>query len=392
MATKPNKHRGRNEGSVFQRPNKKWRAQIYHHGQRISKNTETKAEALEWIRSMKSDLDRGYDYKGSTTTLKDYLPGWLNNRKLDLRPKTAHQYNAIINKHIVPEIGDMKLNELRLLQIEQFYSSLLQKGLGPRTVRIIHNILHSSLEKAVKYSLLIFNPAHGATLPRYSHKEMTVLDSYQVTQFLVAAQNSPNYAFFHLAITTGMRMGELYGLKWSDIQWNAGVVHVQRQKQYVPGEGCSFVEPKTSAGRRTIKLGEGSLDVLRRHKIIQGMQKENAGHRWRNLDLVFCNSVGGPGDASNIRLEFNKLLVAAGLPPMRFHDLRHTAASLLLNNKVPVIIMSNMLGHSKPSVTLDVYAHVFHDMQGEAAIIMDKLVTPILVEIPQIKIKASKKN
>lgn len=385
-------HRGRNEGSIFQRPNKKWRAQIYHQGQRISKNTETKAEALEWIRTMQSELDKGYDFKGSTTTLKDYLPGWLENRRLSLRPKTAHQYAAIINKHILPEMGDKKLKDLRLIQIEQFYSGLLQKGLGPRTIRVIHNILHSSLDKAVRYGLVIFNPTHGATLPRYSHDEMTVLDSYQVGQFLVAAQNSPHYAFFHLAITTGMRMGELFGLKWSDIQWNAGVVHVQRQKQYVPGQGCTFTEPKTNAGRRTIKLGEGSLDVLRHHKEYQAMQRERAGDRWHEMDLVFCSSVGTPGDASNVRIDFNRILELAGLPKMRFHDLRHTAASLLLNNKVPAIIVSSMLGHSKPSVTLDIYAHVFHDMQGEAAIVMDKLVTPILVEIPQVKTKVQKKD
>ena len=103
------------------------------------------------------------------------------------------------------------------------------------------------------------------------------------------------------------------------------------------------------------------------------------------MDLVFPNSLGSPGDASNIRLDFNHILEAAGFPKIRFHDLRHTAASLLLNHKVPVIVVSNMLGHSKPSVTLDIYAHVFHDMQDEAAVVMDKLVTPILVEIPRVK-------
>ena len=110
------------------------------------------------------------------------------------------------------------------------------------------------------------------------------------------------------------------------------------------------------------------------------------------MGLVFCSSVGTPGDASNVRIDFNRILELAGLPKMRFHDLRHTAASLLLNNKVPAIIVSSMLGHSKPSVTLDIYAHVFHDMQGEAAIVMDKLVTPILVEIPQVKTKVQKKD
>jgi integrase len=175
-------------------------------------------------------------------------------------------------------------------------------------------------------------------------------------------------------------------------EWNAGVLHVQRQKQYVPGQGCSFIEPKTNAGKRTIQLGEGSLDVLRRHKIHQIEQQKVVGERWRNLDLVFCSSVGSPGDASNIRIDFNRILELAGLPKMRFHDLRHTAASLLLNNKIPVIIVSNMLGHSKPSVTLDIYAHVFHDMQGEAAILMDKLVTPIQVEIPLKNVSIPKKK
>lgn len=381
------KHRGRNEGSVYQLPNKKWRAQIYHNGQRISKNNNTKAEALEWVRSMKAQLDKGHDYKGSTTTLREYLSGWLENRSLTLRPKTVHQYAANIKKHILPVMGDNKLKDLSLIQIELYYADLLKKGLGPRTVRIIHNILHSALDKAVRYGLIFFNPTQGATLPRYSHEEMTVLDTYQVTTFLIAARASPHYALFHLAITTGMRMGELFGLKWSDIQWNAGVIHVQRQKQYVPGQGCCFVEPKTKAGRRSIKLGDGALDVLHQHKETLEAQKSRLGDRWKNLDLVFPSSVGTPGDASNIRLDLIRILDMAGLPRMRFHDLRHTAASLLLNHKVPVIVVSSMLGHSKPSVTLDIYAHVFHDMQGEAAIIMDKLVTPIPVELPAVKQK-----
>ena len=276
------------------------------------------------------------------------------------------------------------MRDLRLVDIERFYSQLLQNGMGARTIRVIHNILHSALDKAVRYGLVVYNPTQGATLPKYTHDEMMVLDSDQVSRFLVAAQNSPNYALFHLAITTGMRIGELFGLKWSDILWNSGVVHVQRQKQYVPGQGCQFVDPKTKAGRRTIKLGEGVLDVLRHHREFQEYQKKRAGGRWHNLDLVFPNSLGGPGDASNVRLDFNQILEFAGLPKMRFHDLRHTAASLLLNHKVSVIVVSKVLGHSKPSVTLDIYAHVFHDMQDEAAVVMDQLVTPIQVEIPKL--------
>jgi integrase len=379
------KHRGHNEGSIHQRENGHWRAQLYQAGKRYSKDFQTKAEVQTWIRSIQANIDHGFQLQGSSMTLAEYLPGWLDNRRLSLRAKTAHQYSRTIQNHILPALGKSKLRDLRLLDIERFYSQLLQKGMGARTIRVIHNILHSALDKAVRYGLVTYNPTSGATLPKYSHDEMMVLDADQVTQFLITAQDSPNYALFHLAITTGMRIGELFGLKWSDVLWQSGVVHVQRQKQYVPGQGVQFVDPKTKAGRRTIKLGEGSLEVLRHHKAFQETQKARAGDRWHNLDLVFPNSLGGPGDASNIRLDFNWILKTAGLPKVRIHDLRHSCASLLLNHKVPVIVVSKMLGHSKPSVTLDIYAHVFHDMQDEAAVVMDKLVTPILVEIPRVK-------
>ena len=384
------KHRGKNEGSVFQLPSGKWRAQVNQAGNRVSKNTSTKAEALAWIRKMQTHMDQGFDLEGSLITVEEYLPEWLENRKLSLRDKTAFQYSKIIKNHILPFIGKVRLRDLKLQGIEQYYSQLIQAGRGVRTIRIVHNILHGSLEKAVRYGLVMYNPTIGATLPRYHHEEMKVLEENQVIQFLIAAQDSPHYALFYIAITTGMRMGELFGLKWSDIQWFAGAIHVQRQIQYVPGHGRCFVETKTKAGNRTIKLGEGSLDVLRHHKEYQEMQKNRAGDRWREQELVFPTSVGTPGDASNIRLDLNRILDSANLPRVRFHDLRHTAASLLLNNKIPVIVVSQMLGHSKPSVTLDIYAHVFHDTQGEAARMMDKLVTPILVEIPPVKQKATK--
>ena len=275
------------------------------------------------------------------------------------------------------------MKDLNLARIEKFYSDLIQSGVGTRTIRICHNILHKSLEKAVRYGYVTHNPAHGAALPRYTHSEMQVLDQAQVGQFLVAAQSSPYRALYHMAITTGMRQGELFGLKWSDLQWLTGTLHIQRQVQRVPGQGWSFVEPKTRAGRRTIVIGEGALQVLREHRVHQAELKEKVGDCWQENDLIFPNTVGAPCDPSNMRKDFNQTLTRAGLSKIRFHDLRHTAASLLLNNKVPVIVVSNMLGHSKPSITLDIYGHLYHESQGEAAEIMDKLVTPILVQLPQ---------
>ena len=182
---------------------------------------------------------------------------------------------------------------------------------------------------------------------------MQVWNDSQVSLFLVSAESSNYKALYHIAITTGMRQGEIIGLQWSDLDWNRGTIQIQRQVQRVRGQGWSFLEPKTRKGRRKIILGEGTLYALRTHREQQRIKIEVAGERWQRHDLIFPNSIGNPIDPSHLRLDFNRLKVDAGLPKIRFHDLRHTAASLMLNNGVPPIVVSRILGHSKPSNTLD---------------------------------------
>jgi integrase len=165
--------------------------------------------------------------------------------------------------------------------------------------------------------------------------------------------------------------------------WNSGVLYVQLQVQQVPGQSWKFIEPKTKSGRRTIRLGEGTLQILREHRELQQEYKAKVGKRWQEHNLIFPSSVGTPLNPSNLRIVFNRTLDAAGLPRIRFHDLRHTAASLMLNQGVPVIVVSKILGHAKPSTTLDIYGHLIHKMQAEAAQVMDDLVTPIRVEISE---------
>ena len=375
------KIRGRNEGSIFRRCNGTWRAQITLNGKRISYGSKTKAECQAWLRRMQFQLDQGYDYQGGKITLGEYLVEWLIGYKITIRPKTHHRYKGLIDKYIVPNIGHITLKDLHPLNIERFYSDLLDAGVGPRNVRHIHAVLHRALEKAVGYNLVLRNPAHGVTLPRYKPAEMQVWDESQVSVFLVAAEGSSFKSLYHLAITTGMRQGEILGLKWPDLHWNSGTIQVQRQVQYVPGQGRSFIDPKTRAGRRKIKLGEGTLHALRLHKERQKLQIAFAGARWVDHDLIFPNRVGNPLDPSNLRLDFNRIIAETGLTKIRFHDLRHTAASLMLNYGVPSIVVSRILGHSKPSTTLDIYGHLYQEMGGEAPKIMDHLVTPIRVEL-----------
>jgi integrase len=159
-------------------------------------------------------------------------------------------------------------------------------------------------------------------------------------------------------------------------------LYVQRQLQDVRGMGSFFQEPKTSSGRRTLQLGEGTIQALREHREFQKLQKECAGQHWQENDLIFPSKIGTPMNPSNLRLDFNRMLERAGVPRVRFHDLRHTAASLMLNNGIPVIVVSKILGHAKPSITLDIYGHLYNEMQGDAARLMDNLVSPIKINLP----------
>ena len=216
------KYRGKNEGSISQRPSGNYRAQItLQDGKRVSSSFPTKAEAQKWIRDQLIKVERGFDFKGSKITLAEYMPQWLENSKTALRAKTAFQYGDVIKRHIIPHIGKIALKDLRLARIEKYYADLIERKVGVRTVRICHSILHRALDKALRYGLVTYNPTQGATLPRYVHSEMHVLDVVQVSQFLMAAQTSFYCALYHLAVTTGMRQGELFGLKWTDIKWTS---------------------------------------------------------------------------------------------------------------------------------------------------------------------------
>ena len=177
-------------------------------------------------------------------------------------------------------------------------------------------------------------------------------------------------------------MGELLGLKWSDLDWASGVIYIKRQLQRVTGKGFKFSPPKTQAGRRMVQLGPETMRQLVDHRKRQEIEQLRKG--WKEHDLFFPSSIGTPTDQRNLHRYFKPMLKKAGLPDIRFHDLRHTAATLMLMNGIPIIVVSRRLGHSKPSVTLDIYSHYLPGMQKEAAILMDELVTPIPTKWQQI--------
>ena len=209
---------------------------------------------------------------------------------------------------------------------------------------------------------------------------MEILEEFEISRFLEAARLSRYEVVYHLALTTGMRQGEILGLKWSDIRWQKGALNIRRQVIKNNGEGFTFTSPKTRSGIRMIPISETCLQMLRLHHEQQNQVKAFAGDRWREHNLVFTSIIGTPVDRSNLRKDFQSILKNSNISRIRFHDLRHTAASLMLNNGVPILSVSRMLGHSKPSVTLDIYGHLMIGKLGEVAQLMDTLVTPVPVQ------------
>jgi integrase len=377
MATK----RNNKEGSIIQLPSGAWRAQIYQKGQRISHTEKTKAEALGWIRKTYQEADAGKSIQVSRITLGEFLDSWLASIKPSIRTRTWDQYNTTAKKHILPLLPNLKLVDLRPDMIQKIYNDKLAQGVHPRTIKYMHTVFHSSLEQAEKLGLILRNPANAVKRPRYEIPEMKFMDEVQVNQFLSATQGQRYEALYHLEIATGMRQSELLGLRWKDLDWERCSLIVQHQLKRGFKEGDYFSQPKTRSGRRIIILGKKTVIKLREHWIRQLQEKQLAGNRWKENDLIFPSTIGTPINQNNLYRSFKELLKTIGLPEIRFHDLRHTAATLMLNHGVAPIIVSKRLGHSRVSITLDVYGHLIPEMQNEAAEMIDDLITPIEVNI-----------
>ena len=383
------KKRANGEGSITRRESGSWRAQIVINNKRLTFGAKTREECKVWLSKMQEQVGQGLTYEVSRQTIREFIQIWFESAQTTIRQKTAQQYALMIKSRIIPGLGDVRLVELRLDQVDRFYAGLIAKGVGPQMVCYVHRVLHRALQKAVKLGYLSRNPAHGATLPRIHRPEMSVFEESQVSQFLVAVHGTRNEALYQLAIATGMRQGELLGLKWSDIDWKRGLIYVRRQVYRVTGKGFVFEEPKTNSGRRIIFIGQSVLQSLSEHYQRQELEKVYY-KDWQDNGLVFPSTAGTPMDQRNLLRDYAAALKLAGLEKIRFHDLRHTAASLMISHDIPINVVSRMLGHSRPSVTLDIYAHVYAGKQEEAARLMAELVSPVVVQLPSDAIPDSR--
>lgn len=375
------KRRANQEGTVYQRDNGSWLAQVSIQGRRLSKSFSTQKEGRAWIKTKLAQIENGLSISGAKITLGEYLHYWLENYKEAIRPKTWQQYEGIARNHLIPHLGKVRLGDLQPDHIHRFYNTMVRNGHSLRTMQLIHSVIRRALVIAMREGFIGRNPVQIVQPPRYVKEEMQVLTDTQARQLLIAAQGMRNEALYHLAVTTGMRQGELLGLKWTDIDWAGCTIQIQRQLQRITGEGNIFVQPKTRAGYRLIQFGKETLRQLSTHRKLQDVERQKK--TWQEQGLIFPSTTGTPLDNRNLSREFKGLLKFAQLPEIRFHDLRHTAATLMLLNGIPLLVVSRRLGHAKPSVTLDVYGHYLPGMQNQAAAIMDELVTPIAAQLHQ---------
>jgi integrase len=231
------KRRGNNEGSIYQRPDGRWCAQVSIGGRRLTKYAATQRECRDWLKETIAQVDDGLNMEGAKATLAAFFDRWLETIKPSVRPNTWDQYSRIARRHILPQLGVIRLKDLRPDHVQALYTAQVQAGTGQRTVKIIHGILHRALGQALKWGLLRRNPADAVEKPKVKRTEMRTLDLGQAQTLLETAAGHRLEALLHLAIHTGLRQGELLGLRWSDLDWKTGALQVQRQVQRTTGQG-----------------------------------------------------------------------------------------------------------------------------------------------------------
>jgi integrase len=357
---KMSKRRGKGEGSIYRRKDGLWVGQYelqtptgtktkYLYGKSRKEVAANLAKAI-------AERNSSLYFDSDSMTLREYLDQWLDAVKDRVRHGTWRRYEEATRLHINPSLGKLRLNRLSAIQIQSLYRIKLESGLSPRTVQIIHSTLRQALKQAMKWSLIPRNVTEAVDPPRSPKREINPFNKEQARTLLEAARETKLYALYLLAITTGMRQGELLGLKWEDLDLQAGTLQVRRTVF-----NGKVNAPKSSKGKRSIRLTSAAVQALQVHQ--------------RQGDWVFSSTVGTPISCHNlINRSWRPLLRKAGIPYTNFHTMRHTAATLLLTKGVHPKIVQEMLGHSTISITLDTYSHVLPNLQKEAVKAMEDLI------------------
>ncbi len=339
---------------------------------------KTRKEAGDKLAMLLSDRIEGIVYDDEGMTLGEFLDRWLKDCvRGSVRESTFDRDSYLINNHVKPALGRRKLKRLAPTDVQSFYRDTLDAGLSPSTVHKIHTVLHKALSQAMRWSLIPRNVTEAVKAPRPTAQVMSPLSAKETRRLLEAARGDRLEALYVLAVTTGMRRGELLSLKWADVDLEGASVSIRRTLTRTDnGKRISLGEPKTKKSRRTIRLAPRATQALREHLQRQLTELELLGDHYGDQGLVFATQRGTLINPSNLRQRsLAPLLNRAELPHIRFHDLRHTCATLLLAKNVHPKFVQELLGHATVAITLDTYSHATPGMGDQAARAMQDAIS-----------------
>lgn len=371
--------RGNNEGSITQRKDGRWEGKVSlgfrPDGTRIRKSVygKTKTDVRNQMNALIREHAAGTPVDFKRQTLAQFLDAWLEDVvKGSVRPRTYYSYAQLVRDHLNPSIGRHQLAKLTPQHVQTMMNDKLASGLSPRTVHYMRSVLRRALGQALKWRLVSRNVATLVDPPKSEHHDIAFLSPVHARTFLRAVKGDRLEALYGISLTLGLRQGEALGLCWSDIDFEKETLSVRRSLQRVNRE-LVLTELKTRGSRRDIPLPTSLVQSLREHRTRQ-LEDRLAASEWGNSwDLVFTKADGNPFNAWDVVAQFKRHLKTAGLPDMRWHDLRHSCASLMLASNVHARTIMETLGHSQISTTMNVYSHVVPDLQRQAADLMNEL-------------------
>jgi integrase len=366
--------RGHGEGSISRRKDGRYQAAITleNHKRRYFYG-KTRKEVQDKLNAALHEQKQGMLATGPQQTLGAYLDRWVEQViRLTKKPNTYKGYRSAVNSRLKPSLGHIKLQKLTVEHLQAFFAQM-QGEVAPNMIRYLHSVLSSALNNAMRWGLINRNVASLVELPQAEPYEGQVLTVEQARKLLAAARGSRLDALLLVAVTTAMRRGELVALYWSDVDLEKGVLQVRHTLAWVSSMGYVVGEPKSKKGRRRIVLPGVVVEALKQHKVRQEQARVKMGEKWQEHGLVFSNLHGGYFHPGSVWCLFKKLLKEAGLPDVRFHDLRHGVATVLLAAKIDLKAVSELLGHSSVAITADIYQKVLSEQKQEIVNKMDDL-------------------
>lgn len=386
--------RGKNEGSIFKRNDGRWVGSLdlgWEDGKRKRRHfyAATAGEVRDQLLKARSDQSRGLPVATERQTVAKFLDGWLEHTlKARAKPRSVESFASIVNKHIVPALGRIRLDKLTPQQVQALLEKKRQPyktktrsgkaiekhGLSPQSVASIRTVLRSALGQALKWGMVARNVATLVDPPRIPRPQNHVIDADGARKLLDAARGERFEAILVLALTLGMRRGEILGLRWCDINFDERSIRINQALQRVGGK-LQVTEVKTERSRRVVAVPDSVVRALKARRARQAQDRLVAGSDWKDGELVFTNPTGGPLEPITLHRDFKRLLRTAEISTeTRFHDLRHTAASLLLAEGVHLRMIMELLGHSSISLTANTYAHVMPAAMRDVADRMESIL------------------